>query len=331
MYASVFLFYGENTYALRQELQRRKVNFLERYRQDALFYFSNQNRDLGMIKQALYAGGLFVSKKMVIIEGVPKDTSEGNTLSADKIEKFFEDFQQNIDKLPADTIVILLSNKPDKRTKPFKRCMDNLQLKNFEPYKEPQLKTLITSQLEPLKIGSEELSYFLLKIGDDPYRLVSEAEKLKYWLPPATSQITKEQIDEYCFGMVEGDSFAFFDQLFSDPVLAAQTLEKMKSDGENRNTANGLLTRGLKVYLTLLDYHQQGITSAKEIIAQTKLNPFVVHKNLKNISILLSYQDFIKNFFKQLIELEFAIKTWKYPESYYRLATKRILLSQHQK
>jgi len=109
--------------------------------------------------------------------------------------------------------------------------------------------------------------------------------------------------------MVEGDSFAFFDQLFSDPVLAAQTLEKMKSDGENRNTANGLLTRGLKVYLTLLDYHQQGVTSAKEIIAQIKLNPFVVHKNLKNISILLSYQDFIKNFFKQLIELEFAIKT----------------------
>ena len=180
MYTSVFLFYGENTYALRQELQRRKVNFLERYGQDALFHFSNQNRDLGMIKQALYAGGLFVSKKMVIIEGVPKDTSEGNTLSADKIEKFFEDFQQNIDKLPADTIVILLSNKPDKRTKPFKRCMDNLQLKNFEPYKEPQLKTLITSQLEPLKIGNEELSYFLVKIGDDPYRLVSEAEKLKY-------------------------------------------------------------------------------------------------------------------------------------------------------
>ena len=58
--------------------------------------------------------------------------------------------------------------------------MDNLQLKNFEPYKEPQLKALITSQLEPLKIGNEELSYFLLKIGDDPYRLVSEAEKLKY-------------------------------------------------------------------------------------------------------------------------------------------------------
>ena len=96
MYTSVFLFYGENTYALRQELQRRKVNFLERYGQDALFHFSNQNRDLGMIKQALYAGGLFVSKKMVIIEGVPKDTSEGNTLSADKIEKFFEDFQQNL-------------------------------------------------------------------------------------------------------------------------------------------------------------------------------------------------------------------------------------------
>lgn len=164
MFFSVFLFYGENTYALRQELQRRKTNFLEKYGQDTLFHFSYQNWDLAQIKQALYAGGLFVSKKLIILEGIPKDSSDDNALSTDKIEKFFEDFQQNAQFLSPDTVVILLSNKPDKRTKPFKRFSENVQLKAFDPYKEPQLKSFVIQHLHPLQITDEVVNYFLLKV-----------------------------------------------------------------------------------------------------------------------------------------------------------------------
>lgn len=109
--------------------------------------------------------------------------------------------------------------------------------------------------------------------------------------------------------MVEGDAFVIFDQLFSDPKLAVQGLAKMESDGKSRNEVQGLLTWGLKIYLTLLDFHQQGITSAKEIIAQTKLHPFVVNKNLKLLPQILEHQDFIIHLFKKLIDLEYAIKT----------------------
>ena len=109
--------------------------------------------------------------------------------------------------------------------------------------------------------------------------------------------------------MVEGDAFVIFDQLFSDPKLAVQSLAKMQSDGKSWNEVQGLLTWGLKIYLTLIDFHQQGITSAKEIIAQTKLHPFVVNKNLKMLPQLLEHQNFIVHFFKTLIDLEYAIKT----------------------
>lgn len=165
---------------MRQELQRWKSSFLEKYGQDTLFQFSHQNWDLAQIKQALYAGGLFVSKKMVILEGVPKDATDDNALSTDKIEKFFEDFQQNAQFLSPDTVVILVSNKPDKRTKPFKRFSENVQLKVFDPYKEVQLKAFIMEQLQPLQIDEETVNYFLLKVGNDLYRLANETEKLKF-------------------------------------------------------------------------------------------------------------------------------------------------------
>lgn len=109
--------------------------------------------------------------------------------------------------------------------------------------------------------------------------------------------------------MVEGDAFMIFDQLFSDPKLAVQSLAKMENDGRSWNEVQGLLTRGLKIYLTLIDFHQQGITSAKEIIAQTKLRPFVVNKNLKLLPQLLEHQKFIIRLFRKLIDLEYAIKT----------------------
>lgn len=109
--------------------------------------------------------------------------------------------------------------------------------------------------------------------------------------------------------MVEGDAFVIFDQLFSDPKLAVKTLQKMQEDGKSWNEVQGLLTRGLKIYLTLIDFHEQGIISAKEIIAQTKLHPFVINKNLKLLPQLLEHQKFIIQFFRILIDLEYAIKT----------------------
>lgn len=116
-------------------------------------------------------------------------------------------------------------------------------------------------------------------------------------------------IDHFCFGLVEGDAFAIFDQLFVDPVAAVRSLEKMEADGKSRNEVHGLLTWGLKIYLTLLDFHQQGIQDAKYIITQTKLHPFVVNKNLKQLPKLLEHQSFVVSLFKQLIDLEYAIKT----------------------
>lgn len=179
MLKNAFLFHGENTYTLQHTLQERKLGFAQKFGAESIFEFSSQNRDLGQIKQALYAGGLFVQKKLIILYGIPKDTNDANALAADKIEKFFEDLQQNIALIPEDSLLVLVAYKPDKRTKPFKRCLENLQNKEFPLYKEAQLKTFLKEQLAPLPVSEEILSYILLKIGTDMRRLASEAQKLK--------------------------------------------------------------------------------------------------------------------------------------------------------
>jgi len=42
-----------------------------KFGQESIFAFDFENLDMGMVKQAIYGGGLFVTKKMVILSGIP--------------------------------------------------------------------------------------------------------------------------------------------------------------------------------------------------------------------------------------------------------------------
>ena len=102
-----------------------------------------------------------------------------NALSSDKIDQFFDDFLKNKDLVSPDTLVLLVSRKPDKRTRAYKWFLENAQLKEFPLYKEIQLKNFIKEELAPLMLSDLETSHFLLKIGNDMFRLHNEAQKLK--------------------------------------------------------------------------------------------------------------------------------------------------------
>ena len=91
------------------------------------------------------------------------------------------------------------------------------------------------------------------------FRLHNEAQKLKLWLQSrGTTVVTNTDIDEFCFGKLEQDSFEIFDQMFSDPIATVKIFEKMQDDGKNRNEVMGLLTRGIKIYLTFIGLWSKG-------------------------------------------------------------------------
>ena len=100
--------------------------------------------------------------------------------------------------------------------------------------------------------------------------------------------------------------------MFSDPIATVKIFEKMQDDGKNRNEVMGLLTRGIKIYLTLLDFDQRGITSGKD---------------LKLVPMLRGHRSFLIAFFKQLIELESQIKLGKKSDLYFWLFLKSQILS----
>lgn len=324
MLNSVFFFTWDNVYTLRQDLQKWKSSFVEKYWSDSLFVFNSENWDNWVVNQALYAWGLFVQKKLIIIEGVPKDLAQDWGIPQDRIDKFFTDFEANQQFLTDDTIVVFFSYKPDKRTRMFKWLSENVQVKEYPLYKDSQLKTFIKENLKPLSISDEAVDYFLEKIGTDMFRISNEIEKLKFVVKEWS--VTNEMIDTYCFWMVEENAFSIFDQLFTSPVSAVQILENMQKEGKDWNAVLAPLLWSLRIILVVIDYVNQWIKDSKLIASECKLPPFAIAKNMKNSDLYLSHQGALKNLFRTIVDTEYSIKTGKYPDTYFWLTVKKAFL-----
>lgn len=328
---TIFLFTWEGKYLLDLELNRRKDWFISKFWINSFFSYNNQNFSSDELSEIIYSGWLFTDKKMIVVKWLPLDTNEWNKISAENSQSFIDYFKKHWWKIPDDIILIFVSYKPDGRSaflKFLNEIIPSANIKIFDKFKWLQLKSFIRQQLWKLQIHEIDIEYMLIKIWDDLYRIVYECEKLVIRCQIKNIQtIDHEIIDYICFGMVESDSFAFFDNLFTDRSKTLLLLDKIRDWGISRNQFAGTLYRWLKVYLFLLDLYNQWITDSKEIISITKLHPFVVSKNLKNINHLQKNQLQIKRFYTKLIELDSSIKSWKFPDTYFRLWIKKIILN----
>lgn len=336
MLSNVFLFTWEEKYLLDKEISRRKQNFAEKFGKDAIFAFNNENFDLGQVKQAIFAGGLFVNKKLIIIQGLPTDGDTSNKIWAEVSESLTNEIIDKEGQIPADTILMFVSYKPDKRGRLYKFLEKNATIKTFDKLSGIELKNFVKNELKELTIDHDTIDFFLEKVGNDLYNIINECDKLKTWMNASPlwrrgaggEGITKGIIDLVVFWQTETNSFVFFDNFFDHPNANLKIIDKIQEEGVNRNLFLGTLFRGLKLYIYMIDLHEQGITDAKTIAAMLKQNPYGITKNLKNIKKMQDKKTYITKFYGNLIDLDNKIKLGKVPDSYFRLWIKKMIIDQ---
>jgi DNA polymerase III delta subunit len=325
MKKSITLFQWENEYAIKKEILKWTSAFSEKYWSESIFKFNFENWDLSSVNQALFAWWLFVTKKLIIIEWIPKDTFRESGFLQDQIDIFFSEFQKNFDFLTDDTFVVFVSYKPDSRTKVYKWLKDNVEVKEFPAFREPSIKKEIVSLLSPIKIWDEELSYFISKVWKDMFRIENEVEKLKLILPE-WAVVSKDVIDKYCVSLTQANWFEILENLFVNPNKSIGLISNMQEEGREWIEVNWLLLWGVKIFFQMLDCKRSWIVDSKQIASELKVSPFVVLKNMKILPEIENHEQYLKELFKEFLNLDFWIKSWKYIDSYYWLAVKRKML-----
>lgn len=213
-------------------MTRWKQNFAQKFGQDSVFSFDVENFDSSKAMELLLAGGLFAEKKLVVVHGVPADTDADNKLPAKAIEEFSNALLAREANLPDSVLLIMVSYKPDKRLKLYKFLQDKVQHKEFKPLSGIQIKLFVKEQLGDLKMSDEVMDYFLIKVGKDLYRLVSEIEKLQLWAQVhSLKEIDEKTVDKVNYGQVEVNSFLFFDHLVPEKKKAIRILDSIHAGG----------------------------------------------------------------------------------------------------
>jgi DNA polymerase III delta subunit len=278
MLQNVFLFTGQETYLLDKELQRWKENFLAKFGADSIFLFSLDNLDISHIKQAIYSSGLFTTKKLIIINGLPLDvTTKLNEETSNALTAFIDAFIKAEGKIPEDSLVVFISSTPDKRLKLYKFLEKNASVKEFTPLKNNDVEEFVKKELSDCIIDHATIQYLITKVGLDLYRIRFECDKLKTRTKiKHQKKIDEAMIDMIVYGQVETNSFDLLKTLFIDKKKAFRLVEKIQDDGADRNQFAGMLYRAMKFYLFMIDLDESGIKESKDIASFLKMNPWQV-------------------------------------------------------
>ena len=305
--------------------------FAEKNGADSIFSFNRENWDYGQIKQTIFSWGFFVTNKLVILYGVPLDTEKSNAIKADEIEKLAEDIMNY--PLPGEVLLICVSYKPDKRGRFYKR-FDKLHkenpsqklIKTFAPLSERELSDFVKENSKDLNLDSKVVDALIHKVWNEQFRLESEIDKLRYRKKYYDNEITMKVVDEICFGMIEEDVFQLLDLALTDPKSAVNFIQWLQDDGLDRNAVNGSFAWWLRNYLFVLDYADHWIIDSKQIASELKQNPWVIMNITKKLKILKEKRDMIQILFKNIVDIDYDIKSGNaQPESYF-FTIKKVLL-----
>ena len=308
----LFLFTWEEKFLLDQQLEKWKKAFIKKYWANNLYIFGEDNFDPEQIASALAGGWLFDEKKFIVIKWLPKDSF--TKIPSSNLEKVEEFLTAHIDQFSEENVIVFVSYKPDKRTKFYKFLSKHpkVEVKEFKLLNSKQLLAYLTKNYP---ISLKDAEYLIERVGTNLYMLSNELQKILKISP----QITKDLIDKYVIKNVQQDAFALLDNL-GNTQKALEILGNLEQMGEDFFKVLGLLYWNLKN--TILIKEQQALwENSKMIATKLSIHPFVVAKTLKwNYDV-----EKLKTLFKNLLDLDWKIKTWKVSSELGYLYLKKLL------
>ena len=308
-----FFFTWEEKFLIDNQLDKWKKAFLQKYGSNNFYSFWEWNFDFEKISSVLMGGWLFDEKKFIIIKWVPKDTFvKVNSSEYSKLENFL---LEHLDNISSENVICFVSYKPDKRTKLYKFLAKNknIELKEFKLFTEKKLLEYIQKTFQ---VNESLASYVVEKLWTNLFNIHNELEKIFKVYP----QITKKYIDKYTTSNIEQDAFALLDYL-DNKNKAINILTNLQENKEDIFKILWLLYWNLKNVILIMEEKQNWLNS-KEIASSLWIHPFVVSKTYKKTFNVSK----IKKMFKDLIKLDYSIKSWKKSSDLWYLYLKKIIL-----
>lgn len=209
----IYLVYSQDKEVIEKYIQKliRDENIEEN---SVIKYSLEENNVLDIVEECNTAG-LFSIKKLIVVESTVAFSSKGKEIT--ELNNYLDNYNKDI-----ILVFTCILDKLDTRKKLYKKvssigkivCLnkDNNYIVN-----------LIKEKLNDFKMSSDDIDYFIIKVGNNINNIENELEKLinyKY----TEKEINKIDIDNLCFSNIDEEIFALTDAIIKNDNNKAITL-----------------------------------------------------------------------------------------------------------
>ncbi|MBI5156330.1 DNA polymerase III subunit delta [Candidatus Peregrinibacteria bacterium] len=292
--SQIFLFTGENTFALREEKKRWIDEFVKKHGPENLLRLTGKEVKIRTLLDEIGVAPFLAERRLVLIDGVPVFTKEEVTRVNENIHP--------------DVILLITDPAPDRRLSGVKEFLSVAEVKEF---KNLPLKSLLLWMQSVVAAGGGSIDrdacdVLLELVGSGQDMLAEELQKLS--LAAAGRSITAADVERMAMPTSEGVVWKLTDLLAagkkSDAFLFAHRYLERGGD------AYGLwaILLGMLRNLTAISMAGSGgRVDQKQLASDLQIHPFAVRS-------LLSYaqrakRPALQQFLDQTVDSDIALKT----------------------
>lgn len=274
----IILVYGDDAFRVRDKVAELRAAFAKKFDPTGLNLSVFPDNKTGkmdpteVIRSAM--GSPFLAERRMV---VARDLIASSKKETDWID--------NLDKVPASTILILWETLEPKELekKPLFKKLKKISEIHFYPF--PKLESAALTKWTSQRIVSyganiapEALRALIERAGEDLWQLDGETQKLVAYADG--EQITKEMVDKLVHASFDSNIFALMDAVSSHQAAQVlQLLEEERASGASDGYIFSMLLRQIRILLCVrLLLNENPRANKDEIVAALDLHPFVAGK-----------------------------------------------------
>ncbi|MDD5102965.1 MAG: DNA polymerase III subunit delta [Candidatus Peribacteraceae bacterium] len=210
---NVFLFTGENSYLLQQEVIRWMREFRERHGEENLTRLSADGMTPSALLNEVASSPFIAERRLVVVDEIPSFSLEESVTGRRKGPKGGLSMRAALEQVHPQVIVLFIAPKPDRRLTSTKELLELATVRTFVPLSGEALLRWIQQTFRDAGTQFEPAIPALLveQVGEDQRKLAQEIAKLALYASGRT--VTSRDISTLVFASSEQTVWRLLDLL----------------------------------------------------------------------------------------------------------------------
>lgn len=266
--AALFLFTGENAYALRQEVSRWAKEFREKHGEANLIRLEAEGLNLSAFLNETASAPFIAEHRLVMVEGIPDfSTPEAGKKKGQRRQL---DLSSVFAQVHPQTIVLFVEPKPDRRLNVVKELFTLATVRDFPQLKGDALLRWVQVALQDAgaSVDREVPSLLVDCVGGDQQVLAREVEKLSLFA--SGRPVTGRDIEELTLPSSEQTIWHLLDLLGEGRAEAAvMYCRGLLKRGESAQSIWNILLWIVVSLVSIASAVEEGTTSIQGVMQAT--------------------------------------------------------------